>query len=256
VASRGDNEEAREILTLYAYHGDVLRVARALGVTTAQLARRIKELHLTRKIAEAVKGRGEFKRTRTPGGRGPVLRRKGGMREEAAGAPDVNAAKAAPALPPRTRLVAVLQETRGDRARTAASLKLGAEELERALERHRLTATADRLLREHLRFLIGKNAGAVGAELRAAIERAGLQRELDAERARRHAEEMKPRPLWARARQLAARRGFLQEIGALAEAAAELRAGIAALGLAGDDAALRRALRLRPGELRRLRDLM
>jgi hypothetical protein len=246
---RSDEQEARELLTLFAYHGDEVRVAQALGVSPAQLSRRVKELHLTNRVKEVVKGGGEFVRAKTGGARGPIVRRKGAPVFEPPRPEETP-------LPSRTRVAAIVRDSRGDLAAAAKVLALAPEEMQRALEEHRLTAVAGKLRREHLLFLIGKKRGAVDEELVAEIERAGLKPKLDAEQARRRAEELKPRAAWARARQIAARRGYLEAIGALAGAAADLRAQVTALGVAGDDGAVRRALRLRRGDLRRLRDLL
>lgn len=194
---------AEEILGLFAYHRDAPRVARALGLSMAELEEEIDRHKLRRKAARLVNGRDvDLPRAAPlPGKSGPSVRRRARARpaaseKTAAAAPAVDKAKLA-REEQSTALRALLREVGPRRAALAVRLGTAKRPLPESVLLARFRAAGlERELgqreRDLVRALLSRNRMALApaaAELgvplpafQALIAERGLAREVEAQR--------------------------------------------------------------------------
>lgn len=204
---------AEEILGLFAYHRDAPRVARALGLSMAELEGEIDRHKLRRKTARLVNGRDVDlpRAVPLPGKSGPPVRRRAGSRGGSAGGA-AKGAVAAPAPPPRAAQADEAQAARGEqsaalrallrqvgprRAALAARLGTASRPLPESVLLARFRAAGlerefGQRERDLVRALLSRNRMALGpaaaelgvplATFQALIAERGLLREVEAQR--------------------------------------------------------------------------
>lgn len=271
------DRRARELLGLFAYHRDAPLVARALGISLAELTEELDVLKIRRKAFRIARGSGHDLLAAapvSPAVSGPPLRRRAKSVAQKSEEPRPR--------PPSAReaqlgeLKAVLAELGAKRTLLASRLANGGERLSDAALLARFRAAGlerEFALRERdlIRALWAKHRGSesrVAAELstdsaglrRLLLER-GLARELDAQRDRLRRDARRRK--WPRERieQVLHRRDELRELGLLDELETEVRAraGVIWKTLHGKPDALElfaKKLRLTRADASRLRGLL